>query len=499
MRSRHLIFPAITLVAAVGASLLAAYGTWGVAGEWQWRHRAIHGARWWMPLFPGLCLIAVSLWLLRSARHGKRQSAAWVLPLVLLAFILQLGVAAIAPTPPSTMFAGAIILSPVATTYFDEAGRVQDMRVFLRDYANRMRSFSQHAQTYPPGPIVFFWAVRQAVERCAPIRTFVAIITALASELGLRDLATTYGVLFHRPVTEAEAAAAVLSAWLLGLLGCLSVVPIYLLARGRWGAEAAVCAAALAATIPSLILFAPSVLQLVTLETAFVLYLLNLAWSRRSAGWAAAAGAIWTTAALTSLAMLAIPLLLVAWALIELRVERSRGPNGSPWRVAVWWIAGALALFALAYLGLGINFPAIIRSALGAHREVTTRAFARTYSLWLGWNLFDFWMFLGAGLGAWLLRQMWIEGLALMRRRQQASLTALLWATVITLAALDVSGVVRAEVGRIWMLLMLPAAAAVGRCVSTTERADLALAVLLVAQLIQIYAFQTHLALFVVL
>ena len=498
MRAKALIFPALTLVAAVGASLLAAYGTWGVPGEWQWRHSVIQGARWWMPLLPGLCLIGVSVLLLRSARCGRRRSLGWVLALVLLAFALQLTTSAIAPTPPSTMFAGAIILSPVATTYFDEAGKVQDMREFLRDYANRMRTFSQHAQTYPPGPIVFFWTVRKAVERCAPIRTFVAIITALASELGLRDLASTYSVLFHRPVTDAEAAAAVLSAWLLGLLGCLSVVPIYLLARGRWGAEAAVCAAALAATIPSLILFAPSILQLVTLETALVLYLFHLAWSRRSAGWAAAAGAIWTIAALTSLAMLAIPLLLVVWALIEIRMERTPKSGGSLWRVAGWWIAGGLALLALAYLALGINFPAIMRSALGAHRDVTTRAFARTYSLWLGWNLFDFWMFLGAGLGAWLLQQMWVEGRALIRR-QQASLTPLLWATVITIAALDVSGVVRAEVGRIWMFLMIPAVAAVGRDISTTQRGDVTLAVLLVAQVIQIYTFQTHLALFVVL
>jgi hypothetical protein len=498
MRAKDLIFPAIALLAAVGASLLAAHGTWGVAGEWQWRHRDIQGARWWMPLFPGLCLIVVSLGLLHVARRGRRPSVWLVLPLVLLAFVLQLAVAALAPAPPSTMFAGAIILSPVATTYFDEAGQVRDLREFLRDYANRMRTFSQHAQTYPPGPIVFFWAVRKAVERSAPIQTFVGITTALASELGLRDLATTYGVLYHRPVSDSEAAAAVLSAWLLGLLGCLSIVPIYLLARDRWGAGAAACAAALTATVPSLILFAPSILQLVTVETALLLYLLHRAWSRRSPAWSAAAGAMWTIAALTSLAMLAIPLLLIVWAVIELRMRREDGSGRSPWHVAGWWIAGALAVFVVAYLALGINFPAIVRSALGAHREVTTRAFARTYSRWLGWNLFDFWMFLGAGLGVWMMRQMWTEGAATIRR-QHASLTPVLWAVIVTLVALDVSGVVRAEVGRIWMFLMVPAAAAVGKHIATARRADAALAVLLVAQLIQIYAFQTHLALFVVL
>jgi len=504
MRARDLIFWAATLVAGIVAAVVAAHWRWGVPGEWQWQQRAIVGARWWMPLAPGLALIALSLWLMRIARGGVRVRAAWALLFVLLALMIQHATLAIAPKPPPAMFAGAVIFSPVATTYFTEAGKVENMRAFLADYANRMPTFGQHAQTYPPGPVIFFWLVRRAVAANAAAQTFLAIAITASTNLTPRDIALTYAVLFRRPVGADEAAAAILSAWLLGFLGCLSALPIYLLARDRWGAEAAIAAAALSAALPSLVLFTPSILQLVTFETALVLYLFHLAWSRRSAAWGVAAGAMWGVAALTSLAVFALLLLLAVWAVAErLVAPRAQHPL-VPWRVlAPAWMLGALAALALAYLALGINFPAIVRSALGAHREVTTHAFARTYARWLGWNLFDFWMFLGAGLGLWLLRQMGdeIDGLARrgIRALQGASWTPLLWALVVTIVALDLSGIVRAEVGRIWMFLMLPAAVVAGRYVSRSERPDLALAVLLAAQLIQVCGFERHLALFVLL
>jgi hypothetical protein len=197
--------------------------------------------------------------------------------------------------------------------------------------------------------------------------------------------------------------------------------------------------------------------------------------------------------------VLAVVPLLVVWAAVD-RLTAAGGNRRTRmlWSLAAAWIASALGLFVLAFLLSGINYPAILASALGAHREVTTQAFARTYSRWLGWNLFDFWMFLGAGLGLWMLWQMG-EEIAALRRRQFSSLTPLLWAAVLTIAALDLSGVVRAEVGRIWMFLMPPAAVALGRYVASLERAETVLALLLAAQLIQIWAFQQHLALFVVL
>jgi len=496
MRAREIIFYALTVIAAVVAGLLAAHWPWGVPGEWQWPRRVIEFPRWWMPLPPSIALIAFSLWLLRRVRRGAKAAAIWALPLVLLAFMLQLSTLAIAPA--STVRAGAVILSPVATTYFTEAGKIRDMREFLGDYANRMRTFSQHAQTYPPGPIVFFWSVRQTVERSPAVQTMGAILVAAATGLAPADVAGAYARLYGRPVTAPETVAAILSAWLLGLLGCASIVPIFLLARDRWGGAAAVCAGALTAALPSLILFTPSILQLVTLEAAVALYLFHLAWSRRSAAWGAAAGAMWAICMLTSLAMLAIAPVLVAWALIGRFGARDQRWAGAWPRVAAAWIGGALGVLAVAYLALGINFPAIMHSALGAHREVTTRAFARTYWRWLGWNLFDFWMFLGAGLGLWLLRQMWVETAAAARGHREA-LTPLLWALAATLVALDLSGVVRAEVGRIWMFLMPPAATAAAAYITSRQRPHLALAIILAAQLAQIYAFQGCLALLVVL
>ncbi|HUT75822.1 MAG TPA: hypothetical protein VM221_13430 [Armatimonadota bacterium] len=502
MRTRDFAFLAATLLVGMAAAMLAARGAWGVASEWQWPHRGpgdIAWARWWRPTLPSLALIAFSLWLLRRARRSARVCAAWVLLFVLLAFALQLSV--LEMHPASTAFAGAVILSPVATTYFGEAGNIRDMAQFLREYAYHMRAFSQHAQTYPPGPIIFFWAVRRAVAHSPGLLDAASSFIAAYTGMEPAEIAGAYARLYGRPVPIAEAVAAVLAAWLLGLLGCLSIIPVFLLARERGGATAAVCAAALAGAVPSLLLFTPSIVQLVTLETMLALYLFHLGWSRRRPGWGAAAGAMWALAALTSLAVLVLPLLLAAWAAMAQLAGggRSGEPRPRPaWRVAGAWLTAAVAVFAVAHAAAGIDFPAIVRSALGAHREVTTQAFARTYWRWLGWNLFDFWMFLGAGLGLWLLCQMWGEARAL-ARGERAQITPLLWALAFTLIALDLSGVVRAEAGRIWMFLMLPATVAAGGFVAVGRRPEWSLATLLAAQMLQIAVFERHLALFVVL
>jgi len=130
----------------------------------------------------------------------------------------------------------------------------------------------------------------------------------------------------------------------------------------------------------------------------------------------------------------------------------------------------------LGYLLLDIDFWAIVKTAFSAHSEVTTTSFRRTYWKWVIVNLLDFGGALGVTAIVWLC---WSGRRLAARndhlRRGEVTPLALLLAWALTLLLLDVSGVVRAEVARIWMFLLPPGAALCGAlCIKhhAQERVD---------------------------
>jgi hypothetical protein len=275
-----------------------------------------------------------------------------------------------------------------------------------------------------------------------------------------------------------------LSGFLLPFLGSLSVIFVYLLARSLHGPQAALLAGLCAAAIPSLVLFAPTVDEVVTLLAMIALLAFCAAGRRGSVPLAAAAGVALGVGTFVSLSLLALVPLGGLWLAIS--PARRRLP-------VVLGCAGGFAAFFLAlFVLLDFNFPAVVVEGIRAHRVETTQIFPRTYARWLVWNLVDVALFLGVPLTLWLGRD-------LARQVRAGGLDALLVALIVTVVALDLSGLVRGEVGRLWMFLLVPAAVPAGAALARLgSSAGLAMATILVMQVAQVIVFKEVMTLFVI-
>ena len=110
-----------------------------------------------------------------------------------------------------------------------------------------------------------------------------------------------------------------------------------------------------------------------------------------------------------------------------------------PWLLAAW--------------GLQMNFPELLNVSIHRHFEAVTHE--RSYSLWLWANWLDLALWLGPGiflLGVVGSTRMWLVCKEKeLWKADTAAATVAFWLTVL---ALNISGISRGEVGRLWIFLM---------------------------------------------
>jgi hypothetical protein len=477
------------LAVAVAAGLFArgvGVGIFAYRAEWLWR-----------PLSKGLSVdltpaaaaggaLVFLVWVLcRPGRWGRMRSPArafWLGLVVLIVFALQcalinaIGVPWVAP--------GAIIASPPATTYFVVSLDVHSVRDWLAAYPDLMPGLPYHAATHPPGITLFFVAIRRI---CAAL---------LPSPGGaLSDLAHIYNEWFGLGMSPSDAAAAVVSGMLLAALGALSIIPIYLLARELIGPQRAIGVAALAGSIPSLVLLSASSDQMVLLLTATGIAFAYFAWRSNRLMLSFCAGLVFALGGFVTLGFAIVGGWLAIWSVVGWLRAQDRG-SACRRLLARWAVAlcGVIAFYLALYLVTGYRAVAVARVGLFAHRHATTVEFPRTYWKWVLMNPVEMAVFAGLPL---LIAALW--GSCRLRGDNSRAPRLLLTSWLIILAALDVSGTVRGEVGRIWLFLMWPMALAVGAGMPEEERRSRAVPILIALQVCQALAMRGYLNLYDIL
>lgn len=424
---------------------LALEWPFGVPGEWVWRPNEIQVHLW--PALIVALLVSGVCWAV--SRPGPWEEApavaraGWMALLILGIFALQVALLNAAGVPVASP--GAIIASPVATTYYSVSLEVRDWRGWLAAYPEQMRALPYHARTHPPGFIVFFLLLRRAAKAVIPH----------PSEF-LHAAAEVYRVFGIGP-SATDAAAAMAAPFLMSLIGALSVCPLYLLGRDLVGPGAGVCAAALAAGIPALLLFGASPDLIVLAVAVTTLWLSYSAWRRSSLVRAFLAGLLLALGLFLSLGLLSVAGWLGLWALLGIVRSRQRSAiaRRAVLQAAVGG-AGLVCFYAALYFAFGYRPLAVAREGLFAHRGVTAVEAGRSYWNWLLMNPVEAAAFAGVPLVA---AAIW----SAFRRPEAGGLGrgwSFLGAWLITLALLDLSGTVRGEVGRIWLFLMWPLALA---------------------------------------
>ena len=420
--------------------------------EWQWIDQPKDTlARGGMALACAgglLGLLAVS-GLALARRHPVKTCALMLATATLLGLGLQWGMLKLEKNDAVETYLQRTISGSFTSYYLVAISpEADDPWAFLDHHAELLPGFRErvgHAATHPPGPVLFFRCLLGLCRWSAALTNGI-IDTIARPRLDMRT--------FTLPEEGPLLATALLAPLVLGLFCAAACFPTAALAyaAGMRPLPAA-RVGVLWSLLPGPMLMVPSIDAALALPIVGAAAILAFCVTRRPATkrvvlGAIGAGLLGGIALFTSYGAAAF-LVIGCGAAAALGKDRSR----------IIFLLGLTAIVALSVNLLpmlaGHDPLAAARTALAIHRDAYTAP--RSYALWLLFNAWDFALFLGvpvAVLGVW-------RGVRAVVRCARASRSSAIhpfcrFQTVagLGLAALLMSGVVRGEVGRLWIPLM---------------------------------------------
>jgi hypothetical protein len=428
-----LVIPSVLLIIALGFDLLPVLRG---NDEWRWPLRPIEAtARLLVPIVTlGLYVFLCALWLRRFERGASRRHKRWfLLSVTLAAPLLQLALAFAVSRVPLLEFFGPTV-SIHNSGYFTTAVTTPDLNQLLANFPAQMPQLPIHAQSHPPGAEIVHWLVWQAVRAVPALADFVA--------MPLRTLQC------HNPGIMALDNAQIASAsigMLLPLLGGLAVWPLFAFARRVSNSNVAAITVMVFPLLPLFALWMSQWDQVYPLLLFIALYFMQTGLEKRSWWRIFAAGMPLSIASFFSVgnAVLMIIVGLYGVALLWFQHASRRPSFSQSLRLALTFALGCASIWLLYWMFYGVNPISVISTGSRLAFESTTGA--RSYGLWLLGNPIDFAVFLSFPIAILLLYSL------IKRVPFPKSLLPIASATFGTLILLWLSGIVRGEVGRLWM------------------------------------------------
>lgn len=405
--------------------------------------------RWGLLPWPNMGLILAStgtvalflaVWYVIGRRLPvePRRPRIWMslIVLVTLTIIVQIGFLLLyRPNPIITLFDRSA--SNRASGYYSVAQEIEDVSDFLSRFPERMPTFtsSSHVQTKPPGILLIYWSAGRIMDQLPWLSSPIAGWARNSSAAGnlLADQA------------DAAIASNALVSTLTPLLSAMAILPAFGFASRRWGSMAGWIAAGLVALIPARFAFAPQMDTLYVLLSVTALYLVDTGLLRGQPVWSFAAGILLSIATFMSPVNLVVLALLGLYILFAFVMQnKSTGELKTLALHLVALIVGGLGIWLIYWLFFGVSMLDFVRAIDSGHLPLW-----RSYWFWLAGNLVDF--LLLAGLPVLVLAASW----PFLKRHSKlpeavGALALSFWATLLLL---DFSGIIRAETGRIWLML----------------------------------------------
>ncbi len=323
--------------------------------------------------------------------------------------------------------------SSTSNGVFQVGSTINDPIDYLRRYPEKMPTFPIHPRRYPPGLPLLFYGTRRL------LKDMPAVSHTLASRLRLYQC---HSLALMRLPDETIASSIV--QVILPVICGLVVLPIYGLARRARGERVALLAATLYPLVPSFNLWFArwDAFYALLAATIWLLFYIGLVESRYLH--LMAAGGLLSLASFFSFGNLALLLPMGCWAGLWLVTYRDMWS----WRRLVTGISvfgvSSVSLWGLYQAALGTGFFDIWRMSMSYHLGL-----GRSYWLWLGYHIYDFFLFLGISLAFLFLLSLVgeVRGSAW---KQKALLPI---GFGLGLLLLDLSGMSQGEVARVWLFL----------------------------------------------
>ena len=503
MRLRSVVWPVV-----ICATLLFVVGVWtdvipllrGPA-EWRWMLRTLTQPLWRF-LVPLACLalyaVIAARWIaafpIDAGRPSLRVERSFLIFLTIAAPLIQVALAAAVWRAPLFEFFSNTT-SPSVTGFYSVAVTTPDLPAVLPGYAAFMTNLPIHPQTHPPGLVLLHWL---------GWRSFAAV-PAVADSLAmpLRTLQCHNAALMS---LDNPQLASAITGMIIPIIGGFTVWPLYALGRKLIGSRPAALAAAIFPVLPMFAMWPAQSDQVFPLFLLTGLYFIHTGLEARSIRRFVLAGILFSCATFLSIGnmmMIVIAVLYggVWWFTQVPRRELFRREAVWSWgRQLIGLAAGCVTIWLIYILAYRVN-PIDLLAVGDRLLHESTRcpicpSTNRTYNVWVVWNVVDFAVFLSLPISILLLIRLpalFKNTYGAIRWQHAVAWVPLTVATLFTFIVLDVAGIVRGEVSRLWSYygpLFLLLALVPAKTVWSEKRTGSALLIGLIA--LQLFSMNTR-------
>ncbi len=410
----------------------------GVPGQWTWSGRPPAAStipRWWPSLALLALLAGAGLWYdKRWETLSRRHKTVALTTLALLIPLLQVALKYIHYRYPLEYYLYRTI-GP-HNGFWQAAIAIESIGDYLRHYPDQMRAASGifvHLPVHPPGNIVYLWGWRKIFD------LFPGLGHTVAHYLRGYNCADLTFVTLQ----DSQIAAAV-GQIITTLFSGLTVFPLYAWGKRLRDARTGWRAALLFSFIPALSLFT------MRWDSVYPFFcVLAFAWLHRGletghVRWWFCAGLVVSLASFFSFGNATFAPAVALYAALYLW-QKNPGTIIRAWKSWLALLLGGYVIWGLYEALTGISVWEIFATTLETHLNL-----GRTYWPWIFYNLYDLIAFAGIPVGVLFVAQSAGAWLNVPRRQNPISALPALAVSGVILA-LNFSGVVRGEVGRMWL------------------------------------------------
>lgn len=312
------------------------------------------------------------------------------------------------------------IINPELNGYFTAALPIKNVADFLGTYNQNILKFVYHAKSHPPGAILLFFFIKQAVSAFPTLGNIASSFSPSHS-----DVKSVWDALL-----PSEKATAIFSAFLIPFLSTLSLIPLYYSSKMLYGAKAALRSIFLFVFIPSVVLFIPindSFLHLFAI-TSFFFLLKGI--KQKKLLYILLSGLTLFLGSFFNLSLLPLAIFLGIFFLLSAKDILKGG---------LVFSLGFILLPLILYFSFHFDFIHMLKIIMGSVPDIHTRS----YKIWIFYNLYDFFIFSGIPIAVVFFLSI-----------KKLFLNHTFIAFLVMLIVLDFSGSIRGETGRILVIFM---------------------------------------------
>lgn len=395
--------------------------------EWQWTYLFINTLdRIYLPII-FICILIVLFWLSEKNKSlAVKHTKLLLISIILLSLLFQLSVQFFSRAGVPVLVHR--IINPELNGYFTAALPVKNVADFLSTYNQNILKFVYHAKSHPPGAILLFFFIKQAVSAFPILGNIASSFSPTHA-----DVKSVWDALL-----PSEKAAAIFSAFLIPFLSSLSIIPLYYSSKILYGAKAALRSAFLFVFIPSVVLFIPindSFLHIFAI-TAFFFLLKGI--KQKKLLYILLSGLTLFLGAFFNLSLLPLAIFLGVFFLLN-NFTQKKIRLKYIFKSGLVFSLGFILLPLILYLSFHFDFIQMLKIIMGSVPDIHTRS----YQIWIFYNLYDFFIFSGIPIAVVFFLSV-----------KKLFLNHVLMAFLVMLVVLNFSGSIRGETGRILVIFM---------------------------------------------